>query len=94
MSKPSILLLDEPSAGVAPLMIDLLFEKIAEINQAGTTIFMVEQNARRALAFSHRGYVLDLGQNRFEGPSEQLLSDQRVIDLYLGGTARYDRPTL
>jgi ABC-type branched-subunit amino acid transport system ATPase component len=92
MSKPTILLLDEPSAGVAPLMIDLLFEKIAEINRAGTTIFMVEQNARRALAFSHRGYVLDLGQNRFEGTSEQLLGDQRVIDLYLGGTARYDRP--
>jgi ABC-type branched-subunit amino acid transport system ATPase component len=93
MSKPAILLLDEPSAGVAPLMIDLIFEKIAEINQTGTTIFMVEQNARRALAFSHRGYVLDLGQNRFEGTSEQLLSDQRVIDLYLGGNARYDRPT-
>lgn len=91
MPEPSILLLDEPSAGVAPLLVDLIFEKAVEINRAGTAILMVEQNARRALALSHRGYVLDLGRNRFEGTGEELLHDPRVVDLYLGGAARIDR---
>ena len=86
-----MLLLDEPSAGLAPAFVDAIFEKIAEINRAGVTIVMVEQNARRALAMSDRGYVLDLGKNRFEGPGEQLLSDPKVAELYLGGTARIDR---
>ena len=91
MSDPAILLLDEPSAGVAPMMIDVLFDKIVEINQSGSTILMVEQNARGALALSNRGYVLDLGTNRFEGSSDELLTDKRVVDLYLGGTSRYER---
>jgi neutral amino acid transport system ATP-binding protein len=90
MSEPAILLLDEPSAGVAPMMVDLLFDKVLEINASGTTILMVEQNARRALALSHRGYVLDLGTNRFDGTSEDLLTDQRVVDLYLGGSGRFE----
>jgi ABC-type branched-subunit amino acid transport system ATPase component len=92
MAEPTILLLDEPSAGVAPLLVDLIFEKALEINERGTTILMVEQNARRALALSHRGYVLDLGRNRFEGTGKELLHDPRVVDLYLGGSARIDSP--
>ena len=67
MAGPELLLLDEPSAGLSPIAVDLIFEKIAEINASGIAILMVEQNARRALAMSHRGYVLDGGQNRFEG---------------------------
>jgi neutral amino acid transport system ATP-binding protein len=90
MPEPSLLLLDEPSAGVAPMFVDLLFEKVAEVNGAGVTVLMVEQNARRALAMSHRGYVLDVGTNRFEGAGRQLLEDPRVVDLYLGGSARID----
>jgi ABC-type branched-subunit amino acid transport system ATPase component len=92
MADPSILLLDEPSAGLAPLVVDLIFERVQAINEAGVTIMMVEQNARRALALSDRGYVLDLGRNRFEGPGQELLHDPKVIELYLGGTARVDRP--
>jgi neutral amino acid transport system ATP-binding protein len=92
MPDPPLMLLDEPSAGLAPAFVDAIFEKIAEINREGVTIVMVEQNARRALAMSDRGYVLDLGQTRFEGPGEQLLEDPKVADLYLGGTARIDRP--
>jgi neutral amino acid transport system ATP-binding protein len=91
MGQPRLLLLDEPSAGVAPMLVDLIFEKTMEINERGTTILMVEQNARRALAISHRGYVLDLGSNRYTGTGSELLEDPRVVDLYLGGTARLDR---
>jgi ABC-type branched-subunit amino acid transport system ATPase component len=92
MPEPQILLLDEPSAGLAPAFVEAIFDKIAEINQQGVTLVMVEQNARRALAMSTRGYVLDLGQNRFEGRGEELLNDPRVAELYLGGTGRYDKP--
>jgi ABC-type branched-subunit amino acid transport system ATPase component len=92
MPDPQVLLLDEPSAGLAPAFVDAIFEKIAEINGEGVTIVMVEQNARRALAMSNRGYVLDVGQNRFEGGGEELLHDEKVAELYLGGTARVDRP--
>ncbi|HMJ03836.1 MAG TPA: ABC transporter ATP-binding protein [Conexibacter sp.] len=92
MPDPEILLLDEPSAGLAPASVDAVFDKVAEINRAGVTVLMVEQNARRALAMSTRGYVLDLGVDRFEGPGKQLLSDPKVAELYLGGTARVDRP--
>jgi ABC-type branched-subunit amino acid transport system ATPase component len=92
MPDPELLLLDEPSAGLAPAFVDAIFERIEQINRQGVTIVMVEQNARRALAMSDRGYVLDVGQNRFEGPGEQLLHDPKVAELYLGGTARLDRP--
>ena len=85
MADPQLLLLDEPSAGLSPVAVDLIFEKIEEINASGITILMVEQNARRALAMSHRGYVLDAGQNRFEGLGLDLLHDPKVVDLYLGG---------
>ena len=90
VAEPQLLLLDEPSAGLSPLLVGAIFEKIAEINAAGVPILMVEQNARRALAMSHRAYVLDLGRNRFEGSGEALLHDPKVIDLYLGGTGRID----
>ena len=80
MADPQLLLLDEPSAGLSPVAVDLIFEKIEEINAVRVTILMVEQNARRALAMSHRGYVLDGGQNRFEGPGRHLLHDPKVVD--------------
>jgi neutral amino acid transport system ATP-binding protein len=92
MSDPQVLLLDEPSAGLAPAFVDAIFEKVEEVNRAGVTIVMVEQNARRSLAMSDRGYVLDLGKDRFEGPGNELLEDPKVAELYLGGTARIDRP--
>jgi ABC-type branched-subunit amino acid transport system ATPase component len=90
MPDPQVLLLDEPSAGLAPALVDAIFEKVADINRAGVTIVMVEQNARRALAMSDRGYVLDVGANRFEGRGPDLLHDPKVVELYLGGTARLD----
>ena len=83
MPKPGILLLDEPSAGLAPMFVQAMFEQVAEINAAGVSILMVEQNARAALALSHRGYVLDLGRNAFEGPGRELLADPRLAELYL-----------
>jgi branched-chain amino acid transport system ATP-binding protein len=82
---PRLLLLDEPSAGLSPSFVDAVFEKIEEISATGVTVLMVEQNATRALAMSHRGYVLDLGRVRFEGPGQQLLGDPNVHELYLGG---------
>ena len=91
MPDPGVLLLDEPSAGLAPAFVEAIFEKIEQINEGGVTIVMVEQNARRALAMSDRGYVLDLGQNRFEGGGRELLENPKVAELYLGGTARLDR---
>jgi branched-chain amino acid transport system ATP-binding protein len=90
MPSPDVLLLDEPSAGLSPRFVDITFDKIAEINASGVTILMVEQNARRALAISDRGYVLDLGRNRFEGAGRDLLRDPKVVDLYLGGGSRID----
>jgi neutral amino acid transport system ATP-binding protein len=91
MPNPQILLLDEPSAGLAPAFVDAIFEKVVEVNRSGVTILMVEQNARRALEMSDRGYVLDLGRNRFEGPGRELIEDPKVAELYLGGSARVDR---
>jgi len=91
MPDPQVLLLDEPSAGLAPAFVEAIFQKIEDVNRAGVTIVMVEQNARRALGMSSRGYVLDLGTNRFEGPGRELLEDPKVAELYLGGTGRVDR---
>lgn len=88
MSDPRVLLLDEPSAGLAPAVVEEVFGKIREINEAGIAILIVEQNARRSLSMADRGYVLDMGRNRFEGAGPELLHDERVVDLYLGGRAR------
>jgi neutral amino acid transport system ATP-binding protein len=87
MPDPQVLLLDEPSAGLAPAFVDATFEQIRQVNEAGVTVVMVEQNARRALAMSDRGYVLDLGQNRFQGSGPELLEDPKVAELYLGGSS-------
>ena len=93
VTEPSVLFLDEPSAGLAPLVVDQVFEKLSEINRAGIAILMVEQNARRSLAMSQYAYVLDMGRNRYEGTGDQLLHDPRVVELYLGGRARLVPPT-
>jgi ABC-type branched-subunit amino acid transport system ATPase component len=90
MVDPKLLMLDEPSAGLAPAVVDDIFELIQGINREGHSILLVEQNARRALAMSDRGYVLDLGKNRFEGPGPELLNHPKVVDLYLGGGARLE----
>jgi ABC-type branched-subunit amino acid transport system ATPase component len=92
MPDPSVLLLDEPSAGLAPRAVGEVFDTVAEINAAGVTIVMIEQNARRALAIADRGYVLEGGQNRFEGPGPSLLTDPQVAELYLGGAGAGGRP--
>ena len=84
ISKPSVILLDEPSAGLSPLAIEEVFEHIKNINKAGVSILLVEQNAKRALKFCHRGYVLDQGRNAYTGVGKELLNDDKVIDLYLG----------
>ena len=88
MSDPRLLLLDEPSAGLAPSVVDVIFEKLQEINRAGISIVMVEQNARRSLEMSDYGYVLDMGRNHFEGAGSKLLHDESVVELYLGGRGR------
>ena len=84
VTSPKILLLDEPSAGLSPVAINDVFQTIKEINLSGVAILLVEQNAKRALKFSNRGYVLDQGRNAYHGKGEDLLSDPKVIDLYLG----------
>ena len=84
VTSPSLLLLDEPSAGLSPVAIEEVFETVKEINDKGVAILLVEQNAKRALNFSNRGYVLDQGRNAYQGQGEELLNDPRVVDLYLG----------
>ena len=84
MTSPNILLLDEPSAGLSPVAINDVFKTIKEINESGVSILLVEQNAKRALKFSDRGYVLDQGRNAYHGTGQELLNDSRVVDLYLG----------
>ena len=87
MMDPSVLLLDEPSAGLSPVRQDETFLRVAEINRAGVTIIMVEQNARRCLQICHRAYVLDQGKDAYTGTGRELLTDPRVIELYLGTLA-------
>ncbi len=84
MLQPSLLLLDEPSAALSPVLVHDIFQKIREINQGGTSIILVEQNARKALAMADRGYVLDAGRDRFVGRGVDLLHDPKVGALYLG----------
>ena len=84
MGKPKLLMLDEPSMGLAPIVIDELFEKIVEVNKTGVPILMVEQNANLALRVSNRAYILDRGRITAEGPSQSLLKDPKVREAYLG----------
>ena len=84
MLDPEVLLLDEPSASLSPKMVDSIFEKIGEINRGGTAILLVEQNAKEALSFAGRAYVLAMGQNRFEGDAKSMLENEEVGKLYLG----------
>ena len=82
---PRLLLVDEPSLGLDPKMVEQVFQTIVRINEEGTTVLMVEQNAKKALGVSHRAFVLELGRNRFEGAGPALLADPEVKRLYLGG---------
>ena len=84
VTTPKLLLLDEPSAGLSPVAINEVFKTIKEINDDNVSILLVEQNAKRALKFSDRGYVLDQGRNAYQGEGIELLNDPRVVDLYLG----------
>jgi ABC-type branched-subunit amino acid transport system ATPase component len=85
MTKPRLILLDEPSLGLSPKFVTLIFDKLVEMKRAGFTLMIVEQNAARALAIADRGYVLELGRNRLEGAGTALLADPEVKRLYLGG---------
>ena len=84
MSRPKLLLLDEPSMGLAPMIIRQIFDIITEINQQGTTVLLVEQNAQQALSRAHRGYVLETGRIVKEGTGQDLLIDPAVKEAYLG----------
>lgn len=88
MMDPSLLLLDEPSAGLSPANQDLIFERSRRIADSGVSILMVEQNARRCLQIADKAYVLDQGQNAYSGTGAELLHDPKVIDLYLGTLGR------
>jgi branched-chain amino acid transport system ATP-binding protein len=87
MAAPRILLLDEPSLGLAPILVKTIFETIREINRSGVTVVLVEQNARAALKLAHRGYVMEVGRIVLEDTAEALLSNPEVRDAYLGGQA-------
>ena len=84
MMRPDVLLLDEPSAGLAPAYQEEVFEQVIAVGRAGVAVLMVEQNARRCLQIAQRGYVLDQGRNAYEGRGEDLLHDENVVELYLG----------
>lgn len=84
MSRPKMLLLDEPSMGIAPLLVAKIFEAIADLNRKGMTILLVEQNAHLALKLAHRGYVLETGEIVLEGPAAELAADEKVKEAYLG----------
>ena len=84
MAKPKLLLLDEPSLGLAPLLVQTIFEIVGELHSEGLTILLVEQNARQALSVSSHGYVMESGKIVLEGSAKELMADQAVIDFYLG----------
>jgi branched-chain amino acid transport system ATP-binding protein len=90
MMEPSVLLLDEPSAGLSPKNQDEAFSRIQQVNEAGVAVLMVEQNAHHCLRISHRAYVLDQGRNAYTGTGAELLRDPKVIELYLGTLARFE----
>jgi branched-chain amino acid transport system ATP-binding protein len=85
MSDPELLILDEPSAGLAPRVQEEVFAKVTAVNRLGVSILMVEQKARQCLAIANYGYVIEQGRNRLEGPAAELLADPEVVRLYLGG---------
>ena len=85
MLDPTLLLLDEPSAGLAPLLVDMIFEKIRDVNASGVSVLMVEQNAKKSLELADHAYVLVNGANRMDGPGPALLADPEVGRLFLGG---------
>ena len=85
MIKPSVLMLDEPTAGVSPIVMDELFDHIIKVKKTNVAILMVEQNAKQALSISDRGYVLVTGENKYSGTGKELLSDPRVRSSFLGG---------
>ncbi len=88
MLEPALLLLDEPTAGLAPKVVDEIFHRIVEINRAGISVLMVEQNARHALSLATRAYVLTNGENRFEDTGPNLLANREVAEAFLGGSVR------
>jgi branched-chain amino acid transport system ATP-binding protein len=90
MMEPKVLLLDEPSAGLSPVLQDQVFIRAKRINEAGVSIIMVEQNAKRCLQICDRGYVLDQGRNAYTNTGDQLLHDPKVIELYLGTLGKVD----
>ena len=85
MVEPKLLLLDEPSAGLAPNLVELIFQKIVEINRQGLSVLMVEQNALESLKLSHRGYVMVAGKNRMEGSGRELIANPEIRESFLGG---------
>jgi branched-chain amino acid transport system ATP-binding protein len=85
MTRPTLLLLDEPSMGLSPILVEQIFEIIREINTQGTSILLVEQNAQMALSIADRGYVLETGRVTLEGGAQELLENEQVIEAYLGG---------
>ena len=90
MLDPKLLLLDEPTAGLAPAIIDDVFEKVVEINERGVTILMIEQNIKTGLKYADRAYVLEDGQTRFSGPADGILDKPEIRDAYLGETVSYE----
>ena len=93
MSDPKVLLLDEPSLGLAPILVKQIFEIITAINRQGTTILLIEQNAHKALGIASRGYVLENGGVTASGPAAELRQDPRIQEAYLGGSALKKRRT-
>jgi len=85
MGRPDLLLLDEPSMGLSPILVEQIFEIIREINEQGVSILLVEQNAQMALSIADRGYVLETGRVTLEGSAQELLENPQVIEAYLGG---------
>ena len=87
MSRPKLLMMDEPSLGLAPIVVQDIFEIIRQINDAGTTVLLIEQNANMALHVADRAYVIENGKIAMEGTGEELLSDEKVRSAYLGTTS-------
>ena len=85
MASPKVLLLDEPSLGLAPLIVKAIFEIVKEINSEGTTVLIIEQNALQTLKIADYGYVLEVGEVSMEGKAKELIKDKRLLEAYLGG---------